>query len=157
MPSLESRFRPRPDTQAEQDLFNSINAALSTGATRHSIIEELVQGGWDRNEADRFVDRAERSSLRSGYSNAPGYASLAAGGEFGVAAEGGERELPSDTAGYVKHMLIGGGWCALGTILTLGTYMVAREVGGYYLVYWGAIIFGGLEFLYGLFGWVTDR
>jgi hypothetical protein len=46
-------------------------------------------------------------------------------------------------------MAIGGSVCALGIVITAGTYMAASG-GGAYVVTWGAIIFGGFQFLRGL-------
>ncbi len=55
-----------------------------------------------------------------------------------------------------KHMLIGGLWCVGGAAVTFFTYQAASG-GGTYVVAWGAILFGGLEFLYGLFQFMTGR
>lgn len=49
--------------------------------------------------------------------------------------------------GY-KNMAIGGLWCAGGTIVTVYTLM-ASSGGGGYVVAWGAIIFGGIQFFQG--------
>jgi hypothetical protein len=48
-----------------------------------------------------------------------------------------------------RDMLIGGLWCIGGTLVTLLTYKAASEGGGTYFVAWGAILFGGLQFLRG--------
>src|SRR5579872_7323138 len=48
-----------------------------------------------------------------------------------------------------KNMLVGGLWCVGGTVVTVGS-MVAAQGGGYYLVTWGAIVFGGIQFFRGL-------
>jgi hypothetical protein len=40
----------------------------------------------------------------------------------------------------------------LGIVVTAGTYLLAEERGGgRYIVAWGAMLFGGLQFLRGLF------
>jgi len=46
-------------------------------------------------------------------------------------------------------MLVGGLWCFGGTAVTVYTYSAASG-GGTYVVAWGAIIFGGIQFLKGL-------
>lgn len=50
-----------------------------------------------------------------------------------------------------KDMLHGFLWLAGGSIITALTYMGAKDGGGVYFVFWGAIIFGGYQFLRGLF------
>lgn len=49
-----------------------------------------------------------------------------------------------------KNMVIGGLWCLGGIIVTAATYSAAQG-GGTYVVAWGAIAFGGIQFLRGLF------
>ncbi len=48
-----------------------------------------------------------------------------------------------------KHMIVGGLWCAGGIAVTAATYSAA-EGGGTYVVAWGAIVFGAIEFFRGL-------
>ena len=54
----------------------------------------------------------------------------------------------------LKHMGIGAAWCIGGAAVTYFT-MVNAKGGGTYVVAWGAIIFGGLEFLWGLWKTLT--
>ena len=49
-----------------------------------------------------------------------------------------------------RHMVIGGLFFVGGVIATIVSY-IATDPDGEYFLFWGAIIFGGLEFLYGLF------
>jgi hypothetical protein len=51
-----------------------------------------------------------------------------------------------------KNMLVGGLWCIGGTIVTAVTYGAASNSpnGGSYVVAWGAIIFGAIQFFRGL-------
>lgn len=49
-----------------------------------------------------------------------------------------------------KDMLYGALWCIGGTIVTVYSYSAASEGGGRYMVAWGAIIFGGVQFVRGL-------
>jgi hypothetical protein len=48
-----------------------------------------------------------------------------------------------------KNMLVGGLWCAGGILVTALTYSAASG-GGSYVVAWGAIVFGGIQFFRGL-------
>jgi hypothetical protein len=49
-----------------------------------------------------------------------------------------------------KNMLYGALWCAGGIIVTTLTYEAASSGGGRYVVAWGAILFGAIQFLSGL-------
>ncbi len=57
-----------------------------------------------------------------------------------------------------KHMLLGIGIFLLGVVITIGTYAVAASSrgGGRYLITYGLIISGALDFLYGLVGWIGE-
>jgi hypothetical protein len=52
----------------------------------------------------------------------------------------------------MRDMLVGGGFCLLGLIVTIGTFSAATSspTGGRYIVAWGAIIFGAIQFFRGL-------
>ncbi|QDU50369.1 hypothetical protein [Gimesia panareensis] len=49
-----------------------------------------------------------------------------------------------------KHMMFGALWCIGGIVVTALTYSAASE-GGTYVVAWGAIIFGAVQFFRGVF------
>lgn len=51
-----------------------------------------------------------------------------------------------------KNMLFGALWCIGGTVITVWTYQAAANNpgGGSYVVAWGAIIFGAIQFFRGL-------
>lgn len=65
------------------------------------------------------------------------------------------KDAPAQAAGP-KNMLCGALWCIGGIVVTAATYSVASETGGRYIVAWGAILFGGLQFLQGLFQTCRD-
>jgi len=44
-----------------------------------------------------------------------------------------------------------------GIIVTVLTYMFASQLGGTYFIFYGAIIFGFIDFIVGLVGWIADR
>lgn len=48
------------------------------------------------------------------------------------------------------NMLVGGLWCIGGILVTVLTYDAVKDTGGHYIIAWGAILFGGLQFLKGL-------
>jgi hypothetical protein len=47
-------------------------------------------------------------------------------------------------------MIFGAIWCIGGILVTAITYSQATQSGGTYYVTWGAIIFGGIQFIQGL-------
>ena len=59
---------------------------------------------------------------------------------------------------YLKHMLIGAGVFALGLVITIGTYAAAAssESGGHFVITYGFIAGGALDFLYGLVGCIGE-
>ena len=54
----------------------------------------------------------------------------------------------------LRNMAIGAAICVVGILITAGTYGAASP-GGHYVVAWGAIVFGGIQFLKGLFQLAT--
>jgi hypothetical protein len=57
---------------------------------------------------------------------------------------------------HKKRMIRGLIWTVLGAIITCGTYVFANELGGNFLLCWGAILFGIIDFVIGLVGWLTS-
>lgn len=53
----------------------------------------------------------------------------------------------------VRNMAVGGVICVIGLVVSIGSYQAAASSpsGGSYVVAWGAVIFGGFQFLKGLF------
>ena len=49
-----------------------------------------------------------------------------------------------------RNMVVGGLWCVGGIAVTAVTYSGASDGGGHYVVAWGAIIFGAIQFVRGL-------
>lgn len=49
-----------------------------------------------------------------------------------------------------KNMLIGALWCVGGLAVTFFSYQSASTGGGSYVVTWGAVVFGGIQFVRGL-------
>lgn len=50
----------------------------------------------------------------------------------------------------MRNMIIGGLVCLVGTLITVGTLAATRHGGGTYIVAYGAIIFGAVQFFRGL-------
>jgi len=57
-----------------------------------------------------------------------------------------------------RQMIIGALWCIGGIAVTAATYSAASGPGGgSYVVAWGAILFGGLQFVRGFVVWSQNR
>ncbi len=59
------------------------------------------------------------------------------------------RSQVASSAG-AKNMAFGALWCIGGIAVTAFTYSAASEGGGSYVVAWGAILFGGIQFFRGM-------
>ena len=49
-----------------------------------------------------------------------------------------------------RHMITGAVVCTIGIVITAVSYSSAVEGGGSYVITWGAIVFGGIQFFRGL-------
>ncbi len=59
-------------------------------------------------------------------------------------------------AGYKKRMTRGFLWTVVGIVLTCGTYAFAESLGGRYVLFYGAIVIGFIDFGIGLIGWIMN-
>lgn len=57
---------------------------------------------------------------------------------------------------YKKRMLRGLALTIVGAIITCVTYVFADSLGGKFVFFYGAIIFGGIDFVAGFFGWLYN-
>jgi len=112
---------------------------LGEGKDKGGVTKELVKLGWSKETASQFVDDIDEELKRcvEEYKRTPE-------GRQAMAAQ------------YKRRMLFGFLWAAGGTAVTVGTYEAAGE-GGVFFIAWGAIIFGIIDFLRGLFGWLSYR
>lgn len=60
---------------------------------------------------------------------------------------------------YVRAMFIGAGMFVLGIAVTVGSLALASmgSGGGRYVITYGLVIFGGINFFRGLVGWLNNR
>ena len=65
-------------------------------------------------------------------------------------------QVDASMARAKRNMIVGGLWCGGGAAVTAVTYANASG-GGSYVVTWGAIIFGGFQFLKGLGAYMSAR
>jgi hypothetical protein len=124
---------------AMEQLAQYVTQNLAEGKDKGGITKELVKLGWSKEIAAQFIDNIEEELKRRAeeYKRTPE-------GRQAMAAQ------------YKRHMLYGILWAAGGTAVTIATYEAASE-GGWYIVAWGAILFGIIDFFRGLFGWLKYR
>lgn len=135
---------PTPDAQWQQ-ARNYVTEQLSRGKSEPEVVKSLVDGGWTQEQAAPFV-RDAATAL-----NVPRQAMLAQGAPA-AGPSGAMRDIAMHVAR--KNMLVGGIWLVLGIVVTAGTYAAASNGGGTYVVTWGAIVFGGIQFLKGVFQFI---
>ncbi|MEP6901560.1 MAG: hypothetical protein ABJA66_07400 [Actinomycetota bacterium] len=64
--------------------------------------------------------------------------------------------MTSNSSNGLRKMFIGALWAIGGTIATVVSYGSASG-GGRYFIFWGAILFGAVDFLIGLNGWIGSK
>jgi hypothetical protein len=117
---------PTNFANSQQDLlgaaFQRAIALINQGKSRAQIETELKSIGLGQESASGVVNRAFQ--LR--------------------------KKAHRDVAG--RNMLFGALWCVGGTLFTVWSYQSASQGsgGGTYFIAWGAILFGGIQFLKGL-------
>jgi hypothetical protein len=57
---------------------------------------------------------------------------------------------------YKKRMTRGFLWTVVGIIITCGSYALVADQGGRYVIFYGAIIVGLIDFVVGLIGWLVN-
>jgi hypothetical protein len=57
---------------------------------------------------------------------------------------------------YKKRMTRGLLWTIAGIVITCGTFAISDSLGGRYYLFYGAIIFGLIDFVVGLIGWIVN-
>ena len=67
-----------------------------------------------------------------------------------------ESASSADASAALRKMFFGALWAIGGTIATVIGYSSAGG-GGKYIVFWGAILFGAVDFFIGLSGWISSK
>ncbi len=108
--------------EAVQAIYQYAAGLVKSGMSRSQVENKLLEKGLDRASASIVVKKL--FELRSNAYQEAGK----------------------------KNMLYGAVWCILGIVITAGTlFFAASKGGGSYVVAWGAIIFGAIQFFKGLF------
>lgn len=110
-----------------QEVYDYAAQLMSTGKPDNVVETELIEKGLDAESA-ATVTQNMRAQFRQAYK------------EQGI-----------------KNMSTGGLWFVGGSLVTGGTYYLASEQGGTYFMTWGAIIFGGFQFLQGAYQYMKNN
>jgi len=127
------------EQNAVDSLAQYVAQNLAEGKDKGGVTKELVKLGWPKETATQFIDNIEEELKRRAE-------------EYKKTPEGRQ----AMAAQYKRHMLYGILWAGGGTAVTIATYEAASQ-GGWFIVAWGAIIFGIIDFFRGLFGWLKYR
>lgn len=121
------------EQKAIDELSETVASELVQGKSKRMIVEELTEHGWPEGLANQFVNNIEQAI--DAYKDSPEGQQLA--------------------NAYARHMIFGILWVAGGTVVTIATYQAAFAAGGgTYIIAWGAILFGIIDFFRGFFGWL---
>ena len=121
-----SAFEASLNGQDASGLFQYAAMELANHKSRQQIEKELVSRGASPKDAKTIVADAQ------------------------YALKKGRREK------YKKRLVRGLIWTILGVVITCGTYAFADVLGGNFYLCYGAIIFGIIDFMIGLIGWLTN-
>jgi hypothetical protein len=126
------------EEKALEQVSQFVATELAEGKSKDKVIKQLVKKGIPEVSATQLVFETEQMI-----------------NQYKQSFEG-RRVLASK---YARHMLYGILWALGGTIITGATFIAAasRPSGGRYIVAYGAIIFGIVDFFRGLFGWLKHR
>jgi hypothetical protein len=131
---ITQQTAPPPPEEQEVDGYALVNNLLDQNKDVNEIIRTLEQGGVSHDEAVLFVQDviSKRSARMRGLP------------------DGSELRQMLKQAGQ-RNMLIGGLVCVVGIVITLGTLASASgPAGGSYVIAWGAIVWGAIQFFRGM-------
>jgi hypothetical protein len=123
----ESKFDLDWNKPDQSGLFEYAVMELSNHKSKKAIEKELVGRGASQKDARAIVADAD------------------------YALKKGRREK------YKKRLVRGLIWTVVGVAITCGTYAFASELGGKFFLFYGAIIFGFIDFIIGLIGWLVNN
>jgi hypothetical protein len=123
-------------TDVVDQLAGHVATLLAQGQSQEKVAKILVEQGWEDETARKFVQSV--AAALEDYRNSPE----------------GRQALASK---YLKHIGFGALWFIGGGLFTAVTYGSAASGGGTYVVAYGAIIAGVIEFCWGLFGYLKHR
>ncbi len=127
------------EQHAIEELNQLVARDIAAGKPKEIIIQDLMALDWPEESARQLVDNVEQEVNRH---NDEDYDDIVTS----TFAKQGKR-----------RMLTGALWAIGGTVVTLFTYGAASNGGGSYVVAWGAILFGIIDFIRGFADYVKYK
>ena len=121
--------QPAPLEVTDEAYLYALDCLLK-GSKPAEVRRLLLDSGYTARQADKIVQTAMQ------YRNDHDAANAA--------------NVDSEGNSGTRNMVIGGIVCLIGVAVTLGTMSAASGGGGKYIVAWGAIVFGAIQFFRGL-------
>jgi hypothetical protein len=121
---------PQFSTDGKQDLsglFRFAAQELSRKQSPKTVVQKLVNQGVTPATANQIVTETQNALKKA-------------------LAEKGKKRM---TRGMI--------WAVIGIVLTCGTMTFASNLGGKYILFYGAVIYGVIDFIAGLIGWLSNR
>ena len=119
-----------------RDLSAGVARALASGRSQAQVVEQLVKQGWTEGDADGYVTKI-RQSL-----------------EFSKLAPESGRTLAQKNRNRMIRGLV---WTIAVVVVTAIFYRGASLGEGAYMLFWGAVILGIVDFLAGYVGWLANK
>jgi hypothetical protein len=121
------------DAAALKALYDSVVGALASGRSPQQVVKELTRKGVPAEPAKRLV--TEASAALDAYRKTPE----------------GRKAMAKRYRGRMFRGLL---WAVGGLLVTAITYSMASDRGGTYYIFWGAVLFGAIDFFAGFIGWL---
>ncbi len=121
--NVDAQPPPPPSTEqlAQAEAYHIATDQLNQGVTPAQVELSLTERGLDAQAAAVVVGTLKQAKVQADVMNAR------------------------------KNMVAGGAWCLGGVLVTSLSYLLASSGGGgVYVIAWGAIIFGAIQFVRGL-------
>ncbi|MFO1066789.1 MAG: hypothetical protein U0892_23265 [Pirellulales bacterium] len=112
-----------------------------TPSTEQQLTDEAYSFAADQLVAGRSPAQVKSALIERGLDSAS--ADVVVDGLVGA-------QRSSQNSAAIRNIVIGGLFCVGGTVITIATYSAATQGGGRYMVCWGAIVYGFIQFIRGI-------
>jgi hypothetical protein len=134
---LGERTQKARETWTMSELSSLVADELARGQSREDVVTLLVRRGWPEVSARHFVENKAQKLPTQRESS---------------------RESTVTAEMYRRKMIRGLIWTVVGVILTAVMYRASSSTGSsMYFIWWGTVLFGLVDFVTGLIGWLSHR
>jgi hypothetical protein len=138
----------------KQQLYIKAAELLQQGYTENQIADELGKQGISEDDTKIVIDRLASANLS--VQELQGKGKNAYSNSTPITARKREPTYQPNHSAALQAMAVGGVICIIGLIVSIGSFSAASRGGGRYVVAYGAVIGGGLQFFRGLFAYLND-